>query len=80
MPRTVRDASLESRTARSRLKARAKPHYRALEPGALHLGYRKPLSGAGKWLARHYVGDQKYELETIGTADDFSDRYLAGEN
>ena len=73
MPRTVRDASLESRTARSRLKARTKPHYRALEPGTLHLGYRKPLSGAGKWLARHYVGEQKYELETIGTADDFSD-------
>jgi hypothetical protein len=73
MPRTVRDASLESRTARSRLKARTKPYYRALEPGTLHLGYRKPLSGAGRWLARHYVGDQKYELETIGTADDFSD-------
>ena len=42
------------------LKARAKPHYRSLEPGTLHLGYRKPLSGAGKWLARHYVGDQRY--------------------
>ena len=73
MPRIVRDASLESRAARSRLKARAKPHYRSLEPGALHLGYRKPLSGAGKWLARHYAGGQRYELETIGTADDFSD-------
>ena len=57
----------------ARLKARAKPHYRSLEPGTLHLGYRKPLSGAGKWLARHYVGDQRYLLETIGTADDFSD-------
>jgi integrase len=37
------------------------------------LGYRKPLSGAGKWLARHYIGDQAYEIETIATADDFSD-------
>jgi integrase len=72
MARTVRDTSLENRTARGRLKARNKPYFRALEPG-LHLGYRKPLSGPGRWLARHYVGAQKYELETIGTADDFSD-------
>ncbi|WP_426608995.1 tyrosine-type recombinase/integrase [Bradyrhizobium sp. McL0616] len=72
MARTVRDANLESRTARSRLKARGKPYFRTLEPG-LHLGYRKPLSGAGKWLARHYVGNAKYEVETIGVADDFSD-------
>ena len=72
MPRTVRDTGLENRTARSRLKARNKPYYRALEPG-LHLGYRKPLAGPGRWLARHYIGEQSYELETIGTADDFSD-------
>ncbi|WLB84909.1 MULTISPECIES: tyrosine-type recombinase/integrase [Bradyrhizobium] len=39
----------------------------------MHLGYRKPLSGAGRWLARHYIGHQAYEVETIATADDFSD-------
>lgn len=39
----------------------------------MHLGYRKPLSGPGKWLARHYIGDERYEVETIGVADDFSD-------
>jgi len=72
MARTIRDTSLESKTARSRLKARSKPYYRSVEPG-LHLGYRKPLSGAGKWIARHYIGNQAYELETIATADDFSD-------
>src|SRR4029077_12593051 len=70
--RTLRDASLESRTARGRLKARGKPYYRAIEPG-LHLGYRKPLSGPGKWIARHYIGDQAYQVEVIGTADDYSD-------
>jgi hypothetical protein len=43
-----------------------------LSPG-LHLGYRKPLSGPGKWIARHYVGDQAYEVEVIATADDYSD-------
>ena len=72
MARTVRDANLESRTARSRLKARGKPHYRTLEPG-LHLGYRKPVSGAGKWVVRHYAGGQTYTVETIATADDYSD-------
>src|SRR5262249_7686149 len=64
MPRTLRDAALETRAARGRLKARGKPYYRALEPG-LHLGYRRPQAGAGKWLARHYVGNQAYELEIL---------------
>jgi integrase len=72
MARTVRDANLDTRTARSRLKPAGKPYYRSLEHG-LHLGYRKPLSGPGKWIARHYIGDQSYETETIGSADDFSD-------
>jgi integrase len=72
LARTVRDALLDSRTARSRLKARGKPYFRSLEPG-LHLGYRKPLSGPGKWVARHYIGDQSYELETLAIADDYSD-------
>src|SRR3954468_18957489 len=72
MARTVRDANLDSRTARSRLKARGKPYFRTLEPG-LHLGYRKPLSGPGKWVARHYVGKQNYEVETLAIADDYSD-------
>jgi len=52
MARTVRDSNLESRTARARLESSGQPYYRNLEPGLLHLGYRKPLAGAGKWLAR----------------------------
>jgi integrase len=72
MARTVRDANLETRTARSRLPTRGKPHYRVLEPG-LHLGYRKLKTGPGKWIARHYIGNESYQVETIGVADDFSD-------
>ena len=78
MARTVRDASLESRAARSRLKARGKPYWRLLEEG-LHLGYRKGHgrpgrpAGAGKWVVRHYVGEQSYAVQTIAEADDFSD-------
>jgi integrase len=72
MARTIRDSILDTRTARSRLKARGKPYWRGLEPG-LHIGYRRPTTGGGKWLARHYIGGQAYEVETIATADDFSD-------
>jgi integrase len=72
MARTVRDANLDSRTGRSRLRARGRPYFRALEPG-MHLGYRKPLAGPGKWVARHYIGDHHYENETLAIADDFSD-------
>lgn len=72
MARTVRDANLEKREARRRLPARPKPHYRVLEEG-LHLGYRRLKTGAGNWVVRHYIGDQKYEVETIGPADDMSD-------
>lgn len=72
MARTIRDAALDTRTARSRLKPRGKPYYRVMEEG-VHLGYRRLKAGAGKWVVRHYVGDQKYEVETIGPADDLSD-------
>jgi integrase len=72
MARSVRDTNLDTRTARSRLRARRKPYYRQLEPG-LHLGYRRPLSGTGKWVARYYIGDDQYQTETFNTADDFSD-------
>jgi integrase len=71
MARTVRDAALETRTARGKLKPKGQPYYRGIEPG-LHLGYRKPRAGAGKWLARLNV-EGKYSYQPLGTADDFSD-------
>ena len=72
MARIIKDAALETRTARERLKPRGKPHYRIVEEG-LHLGYRKPRTGAGKWVLRHYTGRQTYVVETIAPADDLSD-------
>ena len=79
MPRKVRDASLETRTARSRLKVRHKPYFRLIEPG-LHLGYRKLGSGPGTWIARRYDGEGGYKTENLRTidnalilADDFAD-------
>ena len=73
MARRVHDKTLDSRDARRRLKSRGKPYYRAIERG-LHLGYRRLGGGqAGTWVARHYVGEQSYEVQKIGIADDVSD-------
>jgi hypothetical protein len=73
MARRVLDAKLDSRTARGRLKASGKPYWRPTEPG-VSLGYRKPLSGAGKWVLRLHVGGKNdYTTETFATADDVSD-------
>ncbi len=71
MARTVRDAKLESRTARGALKPSAKPYFRAIDQG-LHLGYRKGKAG-GVWCMRRYLGEEKYSVENIGTADDTLD-------
>jgi integrase len=71
MARSIRDAKLDSRAARERLSARGKPYFRTLDPG-LHLGYRKLTGAPGRWVVRHYVGEQTYETETIATADDLS--------
>lgn len=72
MPRQVRDASLETRTARSRLRVQHKPYYRLIEAGC-HLGYRKLTSGPGSWLVRKYKGGGAYVLRNLGTTDDYSD-------
>jgi integrase len=73
MARRLKDATLDSREARRRLKIRGKPHYRAIERG-LHLGYRRLGGGqAGTWTVRFYGGKQQYEIERVGTADDVSD-------
>lgn len=72
MSRIVRDAKLESRSARCQLKVSGKPYYRALESG-LHLGYRKGKKG-GRWVVRLYVGDKDYKVRGIeGIPDDLQD-------
>jgi Site-specific recombinase XerD len=71
MGRQVRDARLETREARARLKARKKPYWRLLVEGR-HLGYYKGAQG-GKWLARVYQGEGKYLERVLGLADDHLD-------
>src|SRR5215469_11866119 len=72
MSRVLRSAILETRTARLRLKPRAKPYKHKIQPG-LDVGYRPAKKGAGSWLAIEYLGDQRYRFTPIGIADDFGD-------
>jgi integrase len=81
MARVVKDTNLATGEARRRLKARGKPYYHVIDEG-LHIGYRKPQSGSGKWVVRRYVGRCRrkdetlvgtYEVAVIGIADDMSD-------
>lgn len=71
MAKRVRDSDLESRAARTKLKAQGKPYYKAVGH-RVHLGYRKG-GEARKWVARVYTGTGKYVVHTIGTADDIAD-------
>ncbi len=71
MSRQVLDSNLSTRTARNRLKARAKPYWRLIEHGR-HIGYRRTPRG-GTWVARLYLGSGKYAETRLGTADNITD-------
>jgi integrase len=79
MARTVRDARLETRAARDRLKPQPKPYWRTVIPQLLHLGYRRRKGGTpGWWVCRRYTpalgkSGSPYRVETIGLADDYAD-------
>ena len=71
MARTVRDANLETRTARLRLPIRPEPYWRGLEKG-FALGYRRRARG-GTWLARRRDQAGGYAEHRLGTTDDLQD-------
>src|SRR3984893_160254 len=71
MPRTVKDANLGSRSARTALPSRKKPCSRLILQG-LHLGYYR-CSRTGSWSARRFIGNGHYEESKLGTADDVAD-------
>jgi integrase len=80
MAGTIEPAKFESRTARGRLKRGRQPHWRAIVPGKVHLGYQCwKGDAAGRWLLRRYIGKHKsangkpvakYRISTLGLADD----------
>ena len=71
MPRSARNSSLETRTARARLRIRRKPYFAKIAKG-LSLGYYRGAV-AGSWLVRYYRGAQAYDTSPIGAADDTID-------
>jgi hypothetical protein len=71
MARSARNASLESRTARARLRLRRTPYFTKITKG-LSLGYYRGAV-AGSWTARFYLGATNYIKVAIGTADDTVD-------
>lgn len=73
MPRTVRDANLETRSARARLEAQCF-HWRAIAPG-LALGYWHGKRGFGSWTLRTLTdrASGRYSTQRFAYADDTRD-------
>jgi integrase len=71
MSRTPRNSSLESRTARARLRIRRTPYFAKIAKG-LRLGYYRGAV-AGSWIARCYRGAGVYATAALGIADDTVD-------
>jgi integrase len=68
MARTLRDAKLDTRGARAKLRLRREPYWRSLSEG-LAIGFRKGAKG-GTWIARHYSPEHGRRFLALGTADD----------
>lgn len=71
MARSIRSATLETRSARLRLPVARKPGFIKLGP-QLGLGYRRNIT-AGTWVARLADGKGGNWTKAIATADDFED-------
>jgi integrase len=68
MTRSARNTSLETRTARTRLRIRRTPYFAKIAKG-LRLGYYRGAV-AGSWIVGQYRGNGVYATEAIGAADD----------
>src|SRR5260370_42713551 len=71
MARTVRNAKLDSRSARVKLPTRREPYWVVISKGCA-LGNRKGANG-GTWIARHRDEVRKQHYQALGAADDAID-------
>lgn len=71
MGRSVVEAAVTTRNARSKLAVGKNTHWRAIDRG-LHLGYRKGRDG-GTWIGRRRRREGGYEERRLGQADDMLD-------
>ena len=68
MPRKIRSADLETRSARLRLAARKKPYAVQVGPG-VHLLYRRNKK-VGTWVVKATLGKGRYWTDAFAHADD----------
>jgi integrase len=71
MAQSARDAKVENRTTRLRLKTGLR-HFKSIGEG-LSLIYRRTGDGYGTWSAKLALRGGKYAVRAIGTADDYQD-------
>jgi integrase len=71
MARTVRNAKIDTRSARLKLPERREPHWTPISAGCA-IGYRRGAKG-GTWVARFRDGGGKQHYEALGAADDARD-------
>jgi integrase len=71
MPRTVRNAKIDTRSARVKLTERREPYWTPISAGCA-IGYRRGVKG-GTWVARFRDADGKQHYEALGAADDARD-------
>lgn len=71
MARTVRNAKIDTRSARVKLLQRREPYWTVLSAGCA-IGYRRGANG-GTWIARFRSEDGKQHYEALGAADDARD-------
>jgi integrase len=72
MARKIRDARLESRSARLRLPVREKPYTGPTIARGIHLLFRRNKHG-GRWVCKASDGHGQYWTRAFATADDFED-------
>jgi len=68
MARTVRNAKIDTPSARSKIAARREPHWTPISKGCA-VGYRRGANG-GTWIARLRGEDGRQHYEALGAADD----------
>src|SRR5262249_60496456 len=72
MRRTIRDAARKTRPHRARRKPGKKPPWPTPVAGQLpRASRRRHKDAAGNWLARVYLGHERYHIVPLGVADDF---------
>jgi integrase len=73
MPRQVRNAKLDTPSARAKLAPRREPYWAVLVTGCA-IGYRKLARARGSWIARFRDDRGKQRYQALGPADDINDQ------